>query len=79
MTLQLALSLIIIGLLAGGLAALIGGKKNFGLNLAVGVGGAFLGNFVRSEISGSLLELLFAAGFAALLLWLVALFRKTKK
>ncbi|MBW8782413.1 MAG: GlsB/YeaQ/YmgE family stress response membrane protein [Verrucomicrobia bacterium] len=78
MTLQTFLSLSIIGLLAGGIASLICKRRGAGLlvNLAVGLAGAFAGNFVLHQISPVLSQLLFAAAGAVLLLWLLSLLKK---
>ena len=78
MNLQTAVSLLIIGLLAGGIATLILKRKGLGLiaHLVIGVAGAFLGYFVLRQINGQLIMLLFAAGGATLLLWLVSLLKK---
>ena len=78
MNLQTAVSLLIIGLLAGGIATFILKRKGLGLvaNLVIGTAGAFLGYFVLRLISGTLIQLLFAAAGATLLLWIVSLFKK---
>ena len=78
MNLQTAVSLVIIGLLSGGVAKLILKRRGPALivYLIVGVAGAFLGNFVLHQISGQLTQLLFATGGAVLLLWLLSLFKK---
>ncbi|HTJ79451.1 MAG TPA: hypothetical protein VL357_10695 [Rariglobus sp.] len=78
MSLQTAISLLVIGLLAGGIATLILKRKGLGLiaNLVIGTAGAFLGYFVLRQINGQLIMILFAAGGATLLLWLISLFKK---
>ena len=75
---QYIVTLLVIGLLAGGIGTLVLKGRGPGLvvNLVVGVAGAFFGNFILHQISGTLIQVLFAAAGATLLLWLVSLFKK---
>jgi|GEM_PF-5738502 len=78
MTLQVFVTLLVVGALVGLVMTLAGKSKRTGLavNLVVGAAGAFLGWFVFHQINRSVIEVLFAVGAAVLLLWLLGLVKK---
>ena len=77
--------LLVVGALAGWIAALILRGRGLGLvgNLVVGVVGSFLGNFlfrlVGFRATTSLATFLAALAGALVLLWLISAIRRTKK
>ncbi len=75
---QYLVTLIIVGLLAGVIGHLMMKGRSPGLviTLIVGLAGAWFGNLILQQINGTLIQVLFAAGGATLLLWLVSLFKK---
>lgn len=78
MTLQLFLTLLVVGAVTGLVATLSGkaAKTRLSLNLVVSIAGAFLGWFVFTEVSRAALQVLFAIGGSLVLLWLVRLIKK---
>lgn len=78
MTLQTVTSLLVVGLLVGVIAALVGKHRTIGLvgTVIISVIGAFIGYFVLLQISPALSQLIFAAGGGLLLIWLVGLIKK---
>lgn len=78
MTLQIFITLLVVGALVGLVATLTGkaAKTQLPLNLVVSIAGAFLGWFVFTEVSRTALQVLFAIGGSLVLLWLVRLIKK---
>jgi uncharacterized membrane protein YeaQ/YmgE (transglycosylase-associated protein family) len=78
MTLETAVSLIVVGVLVGVVATFVVKHRTIGLvgNIVISVIGAFLGYFVLRQISPALSQLIFAAGGGFFLIWMVGLIKK---
>lgn len=78
MTLQLFLTLLVVGAIVGLVASFAGKSKASGLpvNLVVSIAGAFIGWFVFTEVSHTALMVLFSIGGSLSLLWLVRALKK---
>lgn len=78
MTLQIFLTLLVVGALTGLVVTVTGkaAKTQLPLNLAVAIAGAFVGWFVFTEVSRTALQVLFAIGGSLVLLWLVRVIKK---
>jgi len=78
MNIQIFITLLVVGLLAGLVAAITSKnfKANLTLYLVVSVAGAFLGWFVLRQINFTVIQVGFALGGSLLLLWLVRLIQK---
>lgn len=78
MTLQLFLTLLVVGAVVGLVASFAGKGKASGLpvNLVLGIAGAFIGWFVFTEVSRTALMVLFSIGGSLSLLWLVRALKK---
>jgi len=78
MTLQLFLTLLMVGAVVGLVASFAGKSKASGLpvNLVVSIAGAFIGWFVFTEVSRTALMVLFSIGGSLSLLWLVRALKK---
>ena len=78
MTLQLFLTLLVVGAVVGLVASFAGKNKTSGLpvNLVLGIAGAFIGWFVFTEVSRTALLVLFSIGGSLSLLWLVRALKK---
>ncbi|MFA6959873.1 MAG: hypothetical protein WC205_03870 [Opitutaceae bacterium] len=78
MNLQLFVTLLVVGALTGLVSTFAGknSKSSLPLNLAVSIGGAFLGWFVFTQISRTAMLVCFAIGGSLALLWLIRVLKK---
>lgn len=80
MTLQIFITLVVIGVVVGLVSVLTGKgtKATAPVHLVAAIAGAFLGWFVFTEVSRAALQVLFAIGGSAAVLWLVRLIKTSK-
>jgi len=80
MTFQVFITLLVIGSLVGLVSILTskGTKATAPIHFIAAILGAFLGWLVFTQLRGAVLQVLFAVGGSALLLWIVRLIKKSK-